>query len=85
MTCERGNGDTSMDFSASAFLISMSLLPTRPPLCILYDISKAVLNVRLDVLSEEVAGVALDGGAVPADQELFKVPGNICPSHRFPD
>ena len=85
MTCERGNGDTSMDFSASAFLISMSLLPTRPPLCILYDISKAVLNVRLDVLSEEVAGVALDGGAVPADQELFKVPGNICPSHWFPD
>ena len=74
-----------MDFSAAAFQISMSFLPILPPLSILWQALKAVLDVCLNVLGEEVAGVALDGGAVPADQELFKVPGNICPSHRFPD
>ena len=85
MTCGRVGVVTSMDFSAYAFQISMSLLPALLPFFILWRALKAVLDVCLDVLGEEVAGVALDGGAVPADQELFKVPGNICPSHRFPD
>ena len=85
MTFRRVGVVTSMDFSASAFQISMSLLPMLPPFFILWRALKAVLDVGLDVLGEEVAGVALDGGAVPADKELFKVPGNICPSHRFPD
>jgi len=76
---------TSMDFSASAFQISTSFFPTLPLLFILWRTLKAVLDVCLNVLGEEVAGVALDGGAIPPNQELLKVPRDVCPPHWFPD
>jgi len=85
MTCGRVGVVTSMDFSASAFQISMSLLPTLLPFVILWRALKAVLDVCLDVLGEEVAGVALDGGAVLPNQELLKVPRDVCPPHWFPN
>ena len=74
-----------MDFSAAAFQISMSFLPILPPLSILWQALKAVLDVCLNVLGEEVAGVALDGGAVLSNQELLKVPRDVCPPHWFPN
>ena len=74
-----------MDFSAAAFQISMSFLPILPPLSILWQPLKAVLDVCLNVLGEEVAGVALDGGAVLPNQELLKVPRDVCPPHWFPN
>jgi len=85
MTCGRVGVVTSMDFSAYAFQISMSLLPALLPFFILWRALKAVLDVCLDVLGEEVAGVALDGGAVLPNQELLKVPRNVCPPHWFPN
>ena len=85
MTFRRVGVVTSMDFSASAFQISMSLLPMLPPFFILWRALKAVLDVGLDVLGEEVAGVALDGGAVLPNQELLKVPRNVCSPHWFPN
>ena len=86
MTCGRVGGVvSSMDFSASAFQISMSLLPTLSSFFILWRALKAVLDVCLDVLGEEVAGVALDGGAVLPNQELLKVPRDVCPPHWFPN
>ena len=63
----------------------MSLLPTLLPFVILWRALKAVLDVCLDVLGEEVAGVALDGGAVLPNQELLKVPRDVCPPHWFPN
>ena len=36
-------------------------------------------------LGEEVAGVAFDGGAVFPNEELFKVPRDVCPPHWFPN
>jgi len=56
-----------------------------PPLFILWQALKAVLDVCLNVLGEEVAGVALDGGAVLPNQELLKVPSDVCPPHWFPN
>ena len=85
MTCRRVGVVTSMDFSAYAFQISMSLLPALLPFFILWRALKAVLDVCLDVLGEEVAGVALDGGAVLPNQKLLKVPRNVCPPHWFPN
>ena len=52
---------------------------------ILWQALKAVLDVCLNVLGEEVAGVALDGGAVLPNQELLKVPRDVCPPHWFPN
>ena len=74
-----------MDFSAAAFQISMSFLPILPPLSILWQALKAVLDVCLNVLGEKVAGVALYGGAVLSNQELLKVPRDVCPPHWFPN
>jgi len=54
-------------------------------LSILWQALKAVLDVCLNVLGEEVAGVALDGGAVLPNQELLKVPRDVCPPHWFPN
>ena len=85
MTCGRVGVVTSMDFSAYAFRISMSLLPALLPFFILWRALKAVLDVCLDVLGEEVAGVALDGGAVLPNQKLLKVPRDVCPPHWFPN
>jgi len=54
-------------------------------LSILWQALKAVLDVCLNVLGEEVTGVALDGGAVLPNQELLKVPRDVCPPHWFPN
>ena len=85
MTCWRACGVASVDFPASAFWISISLLPAWPSQCILWHASKTVLDVRLYVLGEEVARVTLDGGAISPNQELLKVPGYVGPPHWFPD
>ena len=85
MTCGRVGDVTSMDFSAPAFQISMSFFADLPPLSILWRALKAVLDVCLNVLGEEVTGVALDGGAVLPNQELLKVPRDVCPPHWFPN
>ena len=85
MTCWRACGVASVDFPASAFWISISLLPAWPSQCILWHASKTVLDVRLYVLGEEVARVTLDGCAISPNQELLKVPGYVGPPHWFPD
>ena len=33
----------------------------------------------------DIPGVSLDGGAIWADEELLKVPGDVCPPDRPPD
>ena len=67
------------------FRFPCHFLPTLPPLFILWQALKAVLDVCLNVLGEEVAGVALDGGAVLSNQELLKVPRDVCPPYWFPN
>merc|ERR1719481_35010 len=44
-----------------------------------------LLDISLDILGQEVPGVALDWVAVRTNEELLKVPGDVGPLDRLPD
>lgn len=43
------------------------------------------MNIRLNVDGGELSAVSLDGIPLRGDEELFKVPGDVCPADGAPD
>lgn len=48
-------------------------------------LAQELLYVALDAARQEPPAVALEGGAVGPDEELFKVPGHVVPADGAPD